>query len=155
MRPIFKQLFNWLALSGASFSVLANVVMTEGHVRVVPDTVPNTAAYFTLENHTDKAVRLTGVTTEVAKEAQLHTLFEEQGMTKMRQVEGFDIPSHGKLTLTQSGEHVMLIGLKAPLALDEQIKLQLEFKGGEQMSITLPVSKQAENTSKQEHHHHH
>lgn len=129
--------------------------MTEGHVRAMPDTVPNTAAYFTLENHTEKAVRLTGVSTSVAKEAQLHTIIEEQGMVKMRQVEGFDIPSHGRLILSPSGEHVMLLGLKAPLVLDQKVELQLQFNDGEQMLITLPVSKQAENTAEQEHHHHH
>jgi len=155
LKPIFKQMFNCLALSCASFSVLASVIMTEGHVRAMPDTVPNTAAYFTLENHTEKAVRLTGVSTSVAKEAQLHTIIEEQGMVKMRQVEGFDIPSHGRLILSPSGEHVMLLGLKAPLVLDQKVELQLQFNDGEQMSITLPVSKQAENTAEQEHHHHH
>ncbi|MDI5833827.1 copper chaperone PCu(A)C [Shewanella xiamenensis] len=155
LKPIFKQMFNCVALSCASFSVFANVVMTEGHVRAMPDTVPNTAAYFTLENHNDKAVRLIGVTTEVANEAQLHTIIEEQGMVKMRHVEGFDIPSHGKLTLMPSGEHVMLIGLKAPLVLDQQVKLQLEFNDGEKMTITLPVAKQAENAAEPEHHHHH
>ncbi|MDH0447320.1 MAG: copper chaperone PCu(A)C [Shewanella sp.] len=155
LKPIFKQMFNFVALSCASFSVFANVVMTEGHVRAMPDTVPNTAAYFTLENHSDKTVRLTGVTTEVAKEAQLHTIIEEQGMVKMRHVEGFDIPSHGKLTLSPSGEHVMLIGLKAPLALDQQVKLQLAFDDGENITITLPVAKQAENAAEHEHHHHH
>jgi copper(I)-binding protein len=91
----------------------------------------------------------------VAKEAQLHTIIEEQGMVKMRQVEGFDIPSHGRLILSPSGEHVMLLGLKAPLVLDQKVELQLQFNDGEQMSITLPVSKQAENTAEQEHHHHH
>ena len=119
--------------------------MTEGHIRAMPETVPNTAAYFTLENHTDKAIRLIGVSTTVAKDAQLHTIIEDQGMVKMRHVEGFDIPSHGTLTLTPSGDHVMLLGLKA----------QLEFDGGEKMAITLPVSKAAENAAEQEHHHHH
>lgn len=155
MKPIFKQLFNCLVLSGASFSALANVVLTEGHVRAMPDTVPNTAAYFTLENHTDKAVRLIGVTTHVAKDAQLHTIIEEQGMVKMRHVEGFDIPSHGVLTLMPSGDHVMLLGLKAPLVLEQQVELQLQFDDGEKMAITLPVSKQEESATVQEHHHHH
>lgn len=155
MKPIFKQMFNCLALFCASFSVLANVVMTEGHVRAMPDTVPNTAAYFTLENHSEKTIRLTGVSTNVAKDVQLHTIIEEQGIVKMRQVEGFDIPAHGRLTFSPSGAHVMLLGLKAPLILDQKVDLQLQFNDGEHMSITLPVSKQTENIAEQEHHHHH
>ncbi|MGL4515383.1 MAG: copper chaperone PCu(A)C, partial [Shewanella sp.] len=42
MKPIIKQMFNCVALSFVSFSVLANVVMRDGHVRAMPETVPNT-----------------------------------------------------------------------------------------------------------------
>ncbi len=155
MKLKFKQLFNCLAISCASFSVFANVTVTDCHVRAMPDTVPNTAAYFTLENHADTAVRLIGVATTVAKEAQLHTLIEEQGMVKMRHVEGFDIPSHGRLTLSPAGQHVMLLGLKSPLVVEQKIELQLQFSDGQNMTINLPVAKQAENTAEAEHHHHH
>ncbi|MGL5358283.1 MAG: copper chaperone PCu(A)C [Shewanella sp.] len=155
LKPIIKQMFNCVALSFASFSVLANVVMLEGHVRAMPATVPNTAAYFTLENHTDKAVRLVGASTNVAKEAQLHSMVTEQGVVKMRHVEGFAIPSHGALELAPSGDHVMLLGLKAPLAVDQQVELQLQFDDGQTMTITLPVAKQAATSAAPEHHHHH
>ncbi|QYJ79443.1 copper chaperone PCu(A)C [Shewanella acanthi] len=155
LKPIFKQLFNCLALSCASFSVFANVIMTEGHVRAMPETVPNTAAYFTLENHSDKAVNLTGVSTSVAKSAMLHTIIEEQGMVKMRHVDALGIPAHGKLTLSPTGEHVMLLGLTAPLTLNQKVELQLQFDDGEHLTISLPVLKQAEQAKTQAHQHSH
>ncbi|MGL4613818.1 MAG: copper chaperone PCu(A)C [Shewanella sp.] len=154
LKPIIKRMFNGVALSFVSCSVLANVVMLDGHVRAMPETVPNTAAYFTLENHADKAVRLIGATTNVAKEAQLHTMVTEQGVVKMRHVEGFTIPSHGSLTLAPSGDHVMLLGLTAPLALEQQVELQLQFDDGQAMTITLPVAKSAATNAAPEHHHH-
>ncbi|MGL4446878.1 MAG: copper chaperone PCu(A)C [Shewanella sp.] len=155
MKPIIKQMFNCVALSFVSFSVLANVVMRDGHVRAMPETVPNTAAYFTLENHADKAVRLIGATTNVAKEAQLHSMVTEQGVVKMRHVESFAIPSHGSLTLAPAGDHIMLLGLTAPLVPEQQVELQLQFDDGQTMTITLPVAKQAAPSATPEHHHHH
>lgn len=155
MKPIFKQMFNCLILSCASFSALANVVLVEGHVRAMPATVPNSAAYFTLENHADNTVALVSVSTTIAKKAQLHTINEEKGMMQMREVERLDIPAHGQLSLTPMGNHIMLIGLNAPLTLGQQVTLQLTFDDGKQMDISLPVSKQADNEQAQEHHHHH
>ena len=71
---------------------MAQVVLVDGYVRAMPATVPNSAAYITIENHGD-ATRLVAVDAPFATEAQLHTLIEENGMIKMRQVEGFDIDS--------------------------------------------------------------
>lgn len=157
LKVIFKQLFNFLVLSSLSFAAIANVVLVEGHVRAMPASVPNTAAYFTLENHNNKDVKLIEVKTNVAKEAQLHTIIEEDGMVKMRQVEGFTIPSHGALTLQPAGDHVMLLSLTAPLIVDEKVPLELIFDDGQHFMIELPVRKQAATNHDEhaEHHHHH
>ena len=153
LKQIFKQLFNITLLSCFSFSALAQVMLTDGYVRAMPASVPNTAAYITLENH-GPATRLVAVTASFAKEAQLHTLIDEGGMIKMRQVEGFDIDSHGSLVLSESADHIMLLGLQSPLVEDSEVELTLNFADGSQQTISLPVKKQA-NTAESEHHHHH
>ncbi|MEH6463490.1 MAG: copper chaperone PCu(A)C [Shewanella psychromarinicola] len=153
LKAIFKHLFNFLVLSSISFAASANVVLVDGHVRAMPASVPNTAAYFTLENHNNSDVKLVEVKTSAAKVAQLHTIIEEDGMVKMRQVEGFTIPSHGSLTLQPTGDHVMLLSLTAPLAIDDKVPLTLIFDDGQQLMIDLPVLKKAE-TQHDEHHHH-
>ena len=133
---------------------MAQVVLVDGYVRAMPATVPNSAAYITIENHGD-ATRLVAVDAPFATEAQLHTLIEENGMIKMRQVEGFDIDSHGSLVLSESGNHIMLMGLKQPLVLDSNIKLLLKFANGSEQEISLPVKKQVEQSDDAHHHHHH
>ncbi|MCL1156630.1 copper chaperone PCu(A)C [Shewanella inventionis] len=155
LKVIFKHLFNFLVLSSLSFAASANVVLVDGYVRAMPASVPNTAAYFTLENHTANAVTLIGVNTSVAKEAQLHTIIEENGMVKMRQVTGFSIPSHGSLSLQPTGDHIMLLSLTAPLVVDDKVPLELIFEDGQQLIIELPVLKQAAQRSEQADHHHH
>ena len=154
LKQIFKQLFNIALLSCFSFTAFAQVMLTDGYVRAMPASVPNTAAYITLENH-GPATRLVSVTAPFAKEAQLHTLVDENGMIKMRQVDGFDIDSHGSLVLSESGNHIMLLGLHAPLAEDSKVKLTLNFADGQQQVISLPVKKPAGSAESEHHHHHH
>ena len=153
MKRIFKQAFNLLVLSCASFASFANVALVEGHVRAMPASVPNTAAYFTLENHGPER-QLVAVKADFVKEAQLHTIVEEDGMVKMRQVESFNIPQHGTLTLMESGEHVMLLGLKQPLASGTSVDLTLKFDDGSELPISLMVSKQDMAKMKGHAHHH-
>ncbi|WP_434939128.1 copper chaperone PCu(A)C [Shewanella sp. HL-SH8] len=157
LKPIFKHLFNFLALTSLSFTAAANVILVDGHVRAMPASVPNTAAYLTLENHGDKAVNLVAVKTAIAKEAQLHTIIEENGMVKMRQVEGLVIASHGALSLKPSGDHIMILGLNKPLAENDKVVLTLIFDTEQQLQVELPVLKQAgsEHQDNSEHHHHH
>ncbi len=154
MKLIFKQLFNLGLLSCLSFTAMAQVVLVDGYVRAMPATVPNSAAYITIENHGD-ATQLVAVDAPFATEAQLHTLIEENGMIKMRQVEGFDIDSHGSLVLSESGNHIMLMGLKQPLVIDSSVKLLLKFANGSEQEISLPVKKQVEQSDDAHHHHHH
>lgn len=155
MKHIFKHAFNLVLLSCTSFSVLANVMLVDGYVRAMPPSVPNTAAYFNLMNH-GSAVKLVAVTTDVANEAQLHTLVEENGVVKMRQQPSFNLEEHGHLTLAPSGDHIMLLGLKKPLIVGESVDLTLTFDNGTKQTISLMVSKQElANQDGGEHHHHH
>lgn len=154
MKQIFKHAFNFVLLSCTSFSVLANVMFVDGYVRAMPPSVPNSAAYFTLMNHGPE-VDLVGVETEVAAEAQLHTLVEEEGVVKMRQLPKFTLASHGNLELMPSGKHVMLLGLKKPLTEGQEVVLRLKFSDGSEKRLTLPVSKQAMATQDDGQHHHH
>ncbi|MCG9697481.1 copper chaperone PCu(A)C [Shewanella sp. Isolate11] len=156
LKHIFKHAFNFVLLSCTSFSVLANVMLVDGYVRAMPPSVPNTAAYFTLMNH-GAAIKLVAVETPIAAEAQLHTLVEEDGVVKMRQQPNFAIAEHGNLNLAPSGDHIMLLGLKQPLNIGDQVDLTLTFDDGSQQLIKLRVRKQdmAQQEGDMQHHHHH
>ncbi|BDM65803.1 hypothetical protein NFHSH190041_32550 [Shewanella sp. NFH-SH190041] len=148
-----KLLFKQLLLTCLFLLVLpvaqAEILLNSGMVRALPEGVPNTAAYLTLRN-TGVAAALTGVNTDVAREAQLHTLIEKQGMMSMRQVKAFSLPANGTLELTPGGDHIMLLGLKQTLHPGQQVTLTLHFDNGQSLLVTLPVQKSAGG-----HHHHH
>lgn len=154
LKQIFKHMFNFVLLCSASFSAMANVVLVDGQVRAMPPSVPNSAAYLSLENHGPE-IQLIAVEADFVKDAQLHTIIEEDGMVKMREVESFTIPQNGTLTLSESGQHIMLLGLKQPLVSGESVKLTLKFDDGSELPVSLMVSKQAMTKAEGHHHHHH
>jgi hypothetical protein len=87
-----------------------------------------TAVYLTIENK-GAADRLTGVRSSVGQ-AMLHETSTEGGIMRMRPIDpaqGLVVPSNGKLSLAPGGAHVMVMGLKQPLAAGDRLNLTLLF----------------------------
>lgn len=136
-----------------TFNSQAKVMLMDGFVRALPASVPNSAAYVTLHNK-GEYTELIAVKTDIAKEAQLHTLIEEDGLVKMRQVANFALPANGMLTLAPSGDHIMLMGLNKSLVLNKKVNLTLIFENGESLPISLPVLAPKMHHMESEHHLH-
>ncbi len=64
---------------------------------------------------------------------------EGMGAMEMRQVSGIDIPAGGTVALEPGGLHVMLIGLAAPLELDQTFDLTLEFENAGEQVVQVQV----------------
>jgi copper(I)-binding protein len=75
-----------------------------------------------------QAVTLVGVSSPVAVTAALHSMTTMDGMMTMREVEAIDIPAGKPMNLGESGYHLMLTGLKAPLKEGEMFPLALSIK---------------------------
>jgi copper(I)-binding protein len=54
-------------------------------------------------------------------------------------VQNFEIPAGQRLTLRPGAQHLMIIGLKKPLALDERIPLTLRFERAGEIRVELRV----------------
>lgn len=79
---------------------------------------------------------------EVAKRVELHTHeMDEGGMMMMRQVESFDIAPDNTLTLEPTGDHIMMIGLNAPLKENDRFLLVLESDQRRPFFTTVTVFK--------------
>lgn len=99
----------------------------------------NGAVFLELKNHDNRPARLIGardydentggtVESDVAERIELHTHIMDGDMMMMREVEGYDIPASGTLTLEPSGHHIMLMGLKKPLKAGDTFGLLLTFE---------------------------
>lgn len=80
---------------------------------------------------------LVGVSSPAAKSGELHTMTSENGMMKMREVKAIELPAGKRVSLRESGYHLMLFGLKASLKEGETVPLTLSIKVGKQNVVKL------------------
>jgi copper(I)-binding protein len=87
-----------------------------------------------------QAAAIVGASSPVCKVVQLHTMTSEGGMMKMREVKAIELPAGKRVNLRESGYHLMLIGLKAPLKEGETVPLTLSIKLGKQGVVKVETT---------------
>ena len=108
-------------------------------VRAVPPVSHTSAAYMSLVNHGSTDDQLIGITTSIVEAVEIHNVKKENGMMTMYPVEFVDLPAGGTLKFKPGGYHVMLIGLKKPLKVGDEVNLMLHFKHTDMVKIKAPV----------------
>lgn len=110
----------------------------------------------------ERQAKLIAVSSEVSKAGELHSMVEEGGMMRMRAVAAIDLPAGKLVKIGESGYHLMLVGLKAPLKAGERIPLLLTIELADErtekittMAKVKPLTFTKEATHEDEHKHHH
>ncbi|WP_293223028.1 copper chaperone PCu(A)C [Ottowia sp.] len=84
-------------------------------------------------------LRLVGVSTPAAGVAEVHEMKMEGDVMKMRPIAALELPAHQSVALKPGGFHVMLMNLKQPLAVGQQVPLTLSFEDAQGTKSTLQV----------------
>ena len=147
------RLVGTLLLVLLSFSTLADVVISDAKIRLLPPGVPNTAAYFVIENKGDKDLVLVGAQSNAAKTLELHNHVMEGEVMKMLKQDKVTIPAGQTLTFAPGGLHVMLFGLTAPLSDKQKIDISLVADSGEVYPFVAIAAKPGSHSHS--HHGHH
>lgn len=132
----------------------ADLEVEQPWVRSVPPVSPNTAGYFMLHNNGEQERVLVAVSSDVASSVEMHTVVEQDGGMSMQQLQEVKIAADDCVMFEPGGNHIMFIGLKQPLKEGDEVKLTLQFKDGESLSMLLPVKRSQEETHQHQHHHH-
>ncbi|WP_375056257.1 copper chaperone PCu(A)C [Zobellella sp. DQSA1] len=117
----------------------AQVSVSEGYVRATPPMGPNTAAFMQLENGGDRDLALVSVASPQADKVELHRVLEQDGVMQMREVERIAVPAGATVSLQPGGLHIMLLGVKQPLAAGDEVSLELRWDNGDTEQWILPV----------------
>lgn len=126
-----------------------------GHVRIghpytqaTPPGGRNAAVYATLENTGNKEAVLVAVRSNTAERIEIHRSAVEDGIARMRTVEGgIVIPPGATVELAPRGHHIMLLGLKRPLVEGERVGLVLSFEPQGEIEVELAVQALAPSSS--------
>lgn len=114
------------------------ITATSAWCRPSPNGAQTGACYLTLKSSTGD--RLTGVATPVSTATQIHTMTMEDGVMRMGEMAGgLPLPADKAVTLAPGGEHLMLVGLTAPLVAGQTVPLTLGFEKSPAMTVQAEV----------------
>lgn len=116
----------------------ANIEIADSWARATVPNQSSSAAYFTISNMGGEADNLQSVSSPAA-DASIHSTTMDQGVMRMRPVNSLRIASHSKVVLEPGGLHVMLMGLKHPLAEGSTIEVDLKFRKSGERKVTVAV----------------
>lgn len=122
--------------------------------RPTPGGVNNGAAYFSIRNGGGKPDVLIAAKAAISEKAELHRHIDDHGIMRMRAVEdGIAIAPEATVTLQPGGLHVMLFGLKRPLAEGDEFPLSLTFRDAGEVTVLVKVEKTPAGAGHGGHHH--
>ena len=134
-------------LSSAALAALLAVPTIAGEMKImIQDAYARSgaksgAAFFVIINHAEIQDRLIGARAAFAKRVELHTHLEDaNGVMRMREIEGgIPLPAGARHALKRGGDHVMFMGLEAPLEQGSTVPVTLVFEQAGEITVQMPV----------------
>ncbi len=131
-----------LASTSASASEvkIGDIVVTHPWSRATPGRAPIGVGYVTITNNGKTADRLLGGSLDFAKRIEVHTMTMTKGVMAMRKLkDGIVIAPGQTISLSPSGDHLMIVGLTRPLKKGTPFKARLKFAKAGELTVTFKV----------------
>lgn len=93
------------------------------------------AGYIRLQS--SKAARLIKITSPQAGSVGIHRMSNHNGVMKMEELADLDLPENQTVELAPNGLHLMLIGVKQPLKVGDEVTLTLTFEFADKSTLQL------------------
>lgn len=130
------------AAQAHDMATVGDITVEGAWTRATAPSAPNGGAFMTIHNKGTQPDRLVAASTPAAARTELHTHTMVDGVMKMRPVEGgIPVPASGDAILKPGGLHVMMMGLKAPLAMGKSVPVTLTFEHAGSVTIDVPIMK--------------
>jgi len=108
--------------------------------RATPKGAAVGGGYLKIKNGGTTPDRLTGGSSDVAAKLEVHTMTMDNGVMKMRPVEGgLEIKPGATVELKPGSNHLMFVGLKKPLAAGDHVKATLTFEKAGPVEVEFDV----------------
>lgn len=128
------------AVSLAAAAMASDVMVMNAFARASATPAAKAGAvYLTIMNRGSEPDRLIGISSDIARAAQIHESTEVDGVASMQPVDELEIAAHGEQALAPGGLHVMLFDLRKPLNEGSNFKITLEFERSGAVVVDVPV----------------
>ncbi len=97
--------------------------------------------------------QVVSVTSPASRTVEIHNMVVENGVMKMRKVDGITLSANKPVSLEDSGKHLMLIGLKKPLVAGETVPLNVTVRFPDMHEEQIAVNAKVQPLISMHHHH--
>jgi copper(I)-binding protein len=98
-------------------------------------------AYMMIRNAGAAGDRLVSASSPAAAKVELHVHINDNGVMKMRQVAGYDVPAKGNFELKPGGAHLMFMDIGRPFKEGEMVPVKLKFEKAGDVSAEFHVGR--------------
>jgi copper(I)-binding protein len=143
-----------MTLAGAAVAADAAVTFTDTNARPTPGKVG--VAFFTATSTVDDAI--VSVKSDCCDAVEIHRTEKFNGVMSMRRIPQLTLSKNKPVLIqpeSKGGEHVMLIGLKKPLAAGDAVKVDFTFKKAPPQTVSFPVAPATAAVPAEDSHAHH
>ena len=105
----------------------------------------NGAGYVKIQNKGSDPDRLLSASSTAATTVELHTVITENGVAKMREIQGLDIPAGKTISMAPGGYHVMFLQIKEPFKEGSVIPVTLKFEKAGSVKVNFVAKPAAYN----------
>ena len=151
---LFTNLLIFITFTYSSFAESINfngLVISDFWIKSTIGNHKITSGYLTIKNTSNIDERLVSLTSEISKKTQLHDMFVENDIMKMKNLtDGIVIKAKSKVTFKPGSYHIMFMKLQKPLIVMNTYKVIIKFENSGSVILKMPVYRK-----KTKKHHHH
>jgi copper(I)-binding protein len=130
----------WATQVQAADYDVGSIRIAQPWARATPKGAKSGAGYMTITNNGSTPDRLSCVSSDASAECQLHTMTMENGVMKMRPVNGgLEIKPGETAMLKPSSTHLMFVDLKHPLEQGSTVAATLLFEKAGTVQVEFPI----------------
>lgn len=126
-------------LTFANAQSVGDIAVSGAWIRASAPKQVNGAGYAAIQNKGAQADRLMSVGSDVTERVELHTIINENNVSKMRQVTGIDVSAGGTVNLEPGGFHIMFVKLKQPFEQGKTVPIKFTFERAGEVTVNFEV----------------
>ena len=97
--------------------------------------------YMLIRNAGAAADRLVGASSPAAAKVELHVHINDNGIMRMREVQGYDVPAKGTFELKPGGAHLMFTDIRRAFKEGEKLPVRLKFEKAGDLNAEFHVGR--------------
>lgn len=140
-------------LQPAAAFAAGRLVVENAWIRTAPPAAPMRAGYATLRNAGDTPLRISGARSEAFADVSIHATQIENGVARMRELDGLNLAPGESATLEPGGKHLMLMQPHGEFGAGAKVVVTFEIENGSSTDAEFSV-REAPAPAHDEHHGH-